>query len=57
MAVVSLGGLVFSSTIYSTNELLETYVPNDVINLILGLPLLLSSMWFTRRGKLIGLLC
>jgi len=32
-------------------------VPTDVVNLVIGLPILLGSMWLARRGKLIGLLC
>jgi len=57
MAAVSLAGLIFPSSIYLTQELLETYLANDTINLILGLPVLLGSMWLSWRGKLIGLLC
>jgi hypothetical protein len=29
---------------------------NDVVNLIIGLPILLGSMWLTCRGSLLGLL-
>lgn len=57
MAAVSLGGLRYPSTFYPTDELLQSFVPNDVVNLIVGLPILLGSMWLARRGKLIGLLC
>jgi hypothetical protein len=31
-------------------------VSNDVVNLLIGLPILLGAMWLTRRGRLIGLL-
>ena len=31
-------------------------MPNDVVNLLIGAPILLGSMWFTHRGRLIGLL-
>jgi hypothetical protein len=31
-------------------------MPNDLVNLLLGLPLLLSAVWFARRGSLLGLL-
>jgi len=34
--------------------LIQSFVPNDVVNLFIGLPILLGSMWLTRRGKLIG---
>ena len=56
MTAVSLGGLLFPSAIYPTDELTTTFVPNDVVNLVIGLPILLGSMWLTRRGKLLGLL-
>jgi hypothetical protein len=56
MTAVSLGGLLFPSIIYPTDELTKNFFPNDVINLVVGLPILLGSMWFARRGKLLGLL-
>jgi hypothetical protein len=56
MAAASVAGLLYQTVIYPTDELLESFVPNDVINLFLGLPILLGSMWLARRGKLIGLL-
>ncbi|NIM93903.1 MAG: hypothetical protein GTO18_09365 [Anaerolineales bacterium] len=56
MAGVSLAGLLFQTSIYPTEELVQGFVPNDVVNLIIGLPVLLGSMWLARRGKLLGLL-
>ena len=56
MAGVSLGGLLYPGSLYPTGELQSTYVPNDVVNLFIGLPVLLASMWLTRRGSLVGLL-
>lgn len=56
MGVVSLAGLVNKSSIYPTEELQNSFVSNDVANLFIGLPILLGSMWFTRRERLIGLL-
>jgi len=56
MAVASASGLVYQGHIYPTQELVRSFVPNDVVNLLVGLPILLTSMWLTRRGKLIGLL-
>jgi len=57
MTAASLGGLLFPSGIYPTEELRQAYLTNDVVNLLIGLPILLGSMWLTRRGKLLGLLC
>jgi len=56
MAVVSLGGLLYPSTFYPTDELLQSFFANDVVNLLIGLPILLGSMWLVRHGKLVGLL-
>jgi hypothetical protein len=56
MGIVSIASLLSPSNIYPTQELLQSFLPNDVINLVIGLPILLGSMWFARRGELIGLL-
>jgi len=56
MAVVSLGGLLYPSTLYPTDELLQSFFANDVVNLLIGLPILLGSMWLVGHGKLVGLL-
>ncbi|NTU54689.1 MAG: hypothetical protein HGA79_00385 [Anaerolineales bacterium] len=57
MTVVSVGGIQYRTLIYPTQELIQTFVPNDVVNLFIGLPILLGSMYLAWRGKLIGLLC
>lgn len=56
MAAASVTGLLYRSVLYPTDDLLQSFVPNDVVNLFVGLPILLGSMWLARRGKLIGLL-
>ncbi|MBN1428813.1 MAG: hypothetical protein JXB07_10540 [Anaerolineae bacterium] len=56
MTAVSLASLLFSSTIYPTDDLRNASIPTDVVNLLIGLPILLGSMALARRGKLIGLL-
>jgi hypothetical protein len=56
MAAASLGGLVYGADLYPTDDLLQALVPTDIVNLVLGLPILLGSIWLARRGKLIGLL-
>jgi hypothetical protein len=57
MAVTSVAGLRYRTIIYPTDEVIRTFVSNDVVNLFIGLPILLGSMWLAWRGKLIGLLC
>jgi hypothetical protein len=56
MAITSIAGLISRTFIYPTDELVQSFLPNDVVNLFIGLPILLGSMWLTWRGKLIGLL-
>jgi hypothetical protein len=57
MAVASVVGLLYQAVIYPTRELLLSFAPSDAFNLLVGLPILLGSMWLARRGVLIGLLC
>jgi hypothetical protein len=57
MAAVSLGGLLFPTTIYPSDSLQQIYLANDVMNLLIGTPALLACSWLARRGRLIGLLC
>ena len=56
MVTASIAGLLYRTVIYPTDELLRSFVSNDVVNLFIGLPILLGSMWLAWRGKLIGLL-
>jgi hypothetical protein len=56
MAAASIVGLVYPTTTYQTEELRQSFLPNDAVNLIIGLPVLLGSLWLALRGKLIGLL-
>jgi hypothetical protein len=55
-AGASVAGLLFRDQIYPSDALQESFVANDVVNLALGLPILLGSMWLARRGRLVGLL-
>ena len=56
MAAVSAAGILFRTTVYPSEELLRTFVSNDVVNLLIGVPILLGSMGLARRGQLVGLL-
>ena len=57
MTGVSVIGILFQSAIYPSKELSVVFVPNDILNLVIGLPLILVSLFLTKRGKLIGLSC
>jgi hypothetical protein len=58
MTIASLAGLIWGTTIYPMIDmrLFPLFVGQDALNLIVGLPLLLGSIWLARRGSLIGLL-
>jgi hypothetical protein len=57
MTITSVVGLFFQSAIYPTDELALAFAPVDAFHLVVGLPILLGSMWLARRGQLVGLLC
>jgi hypothetical protein len=56
MAMASVAGLLVPARLYPTEELRQSFMPNDVVNLFIGLPILIGSMWLARRGRLLGLL-
>jgi len=56
MALTSAAGLLYQAALYPTVELVLSFLPSDLFNLAVGLPLLLGSLWLARRGVLIGLL-
>jgi hypothetical protein len=55
-AIASTAGLLAPETFYPTEALQRAFLTNDIFTLILGLPILLISMWLAWRKKLIGLL-
>lgn len=57
MTIASLAGLLYPDQLYPTAALRQSFMATDVVNLVIGLPILLGSMGFARRGKLLGLLC
>ncbi len=56
MSALSLAGLFFPTSLYPTVDLRNSSIPTDVINLVIGLPILLIAMILAQRGMLIGLL-
>jgi hypothetical protein len=56
MTSASVAGLLYPDQLYPTEELQQSFMATDVVNLCIGLPILLGSMWFARRGRLLGLL-
>ncbi len=56
MAVLSVIGLFFPAGIYPSDEIIQSYRTNDLVNLIFGFPLLIAFVLIARQGKLVGLL-
>jgi hypothetical protein len=54
--IASIAGLLSPDVFYPAPELRQSFLANDVVNLLIALPILLGSMWLARRQKLIGLL-
>jgi hypothetical protein len=52
----SLTGILDPESMYPTAEAQRSFLANDVVNLFIGLPILLLSLWLTWRQKLTGLL-
>jgi hypothetical protein len=45
MLIASAVGLQHNTIVYPTEELTRTFIPNNLVNLLVGLPILLGSMW------------
>jgi len=56
LALTSLAGLFFPAVVYPTADLRRAFLANDVVNLLIGLPVLLGALWTAGRGNLRGLL-
>lgn len=56
MTFMSLMGLFFPEFTYKTEILIQTLFPNDVVNILIGLPFLLGSIWLAGSARLVGLL-
>ena len=55
-AALALAGLLAGDAVYRSQELRASFVTNDLVNLVIGVPILLIALWLARRGKLAGLL-
>jgi hypothetical protein len=56
MVGASLAGLIFPDAVYPSAERYQSFAINDIVNLVIGLPILLSALWLARRKRLVGLL-
>jgi hypothetical protein len=55
-AIASMIGIIFPNIVYPTEVLFEAFASNDIVNLLIGLPILLVSMWLARQGRTLGIL-
>ena len=54
MTIISGISFIYPDLIYPTPELLEQYLANDLVNIILGLPLFITALVLIRKGKPLG---
>lgn len=57
MTLASIVGIVYPYRIYPSDELARAFFPNDIVNLVLGVPALLISMGLTHRRSWLGFFC
>ncbi|MFN2190439.1 MAG: hypothetical protein ACK2T3_16875 [Candidatus Promineifilaceae bacterium] len=55
-AATAVGSIVFRDKVYPADWIIQSFLPNDIVTLLIGLPILLGSMLLAYRGSLIGLL-
>jgi hypothetical protein len=56
VAGVSIAGMVYPHKIYPDTETSLAFIPTDLLNLVLGIPVILFSTFLTQKQRLIGLL-
>lgn len=56
IAILMAGACLFglAGDVYSTDELKNGFLTNDVVTLVIGVPMLLASAWYAWRGHLLG---
>lgn len=56
VGIASLAGILYRTELYP-DGIRVSFTVTDAINLAVGLPLLLGSIWLMQRSKLLGLVC
>lgn len=56
VAAASIAGLILPDWVYPNEALRRFALANDLANLVIGVPVLLGSMWLSKRDELAGLL-
>jgi len=56
MIGASVTSLIFRSVAYPSDQFIQAFLPNDVVNLVIGVPILIAAMWLTQKRRLTGLM-
>ena len=56
VALASIISLVFRHQVYPSEELVRSFIANDIVNVLIGVPVLLLALRMVRLNKLLGLL-
>ena len=54
MGLLSAMSFLFPGVIYPTPDLIQQFLPNDLVNLIIGFPFFLITFWLIRRKDYLG---
>ena len=55
-AVAAAAGILYPEALYPAGDLRDGFLANDILTLLVGLPVLLIAVWLAWRGSLLGLL-
>lgn len=56
MTAVSILGILWRTSVYPNEDLVRSFLPNDVVGLAIGVPMVIASIWLAARQQLVGLL-
>jgi hypothetical protein len=56
LPTASVAGVLYSRAVYPADDLRRMFQPNDIVNLIIGLPFLMASLLLIWRNSFVGLL-
>jgi hypothetical protein len=56
MVISSVFSLVMRDEIYTTDDLAQAFIANDIVNLAIGVPVLILAIYLIKKQNLVGLL-
>lgn len=54
MTVLSAVSIIFPEVVYLDRKMVESFLANDLVNIIIGLPIFLISIWLINRERYLG---